>query len=163
MFDLSKLMSPIERPLYVLEATKAVGAAYFVATSSGSVGIKPPKYFLPPWRRWPHDIFQVLYNAGPLKDLDAPLEKFGSCYAFSKAKAEKLVREADDRKNGFRTGCIRPGHAIYAHGVENVSNISWDYLHRGGSPSYVFLIFPSIFIAAYAAFGLIVLKTNPRT
>ena len=147
--------------LHVLEAAKAAGATCVVATSSGSVGVKPPQFFLPPWRRRPRDMFQVVYDAGPPKGLDAPIDEFGSCYAFSKARAEKLVREADNRKNGFRTGCVRPGHAIYAHGVENASNLSWDYLRKGGTPSCV-LSYSLLHCGLCTALGLMSPKTDLR-
>lgn len=134
-FLASYLRVNVEGTRNVLAAAKRAGASVFVATSSGSIAARPPQYFLPPWRRWPVDIFQLSVNAEP-KGLDLPLENFGSCYSYSKARAEKLVRDADDAENGFRTGCIRPCHAIYGHGVDNVSSIVYEYLRRGGSPRY---------------------------
>jgi nucleoside-diphosphate-sugar epimerase len=114
----------------VLDAAKAAGASCFIATSSGSVGIWPVNFFLPPWK----SNLLVAENADP-KYENGGLEDFGSCYAYSKALAEKLVCDADNKKAGFRTGCLRPSHAIYGHGVTNSSSISYDYLRRGGSPT----------------------------
>ncbi len=120
----------------VLKAAQAAAASCFVATSSASVGLKPPTYFPWPWQRLPSNIWQLIPNAEPAT-LDGPLEAYGSCYAWSKARAEKLVRQANDPKADFLTGAIRPGHAIYGHGVENASSITFDYLRRGGSPSWI--------------------------
>lgn len=120
-----------------LEAAKAAKASVFIATSSGSIAVKPPSYFPWPWQRWPQNIYQFIPNAEPA-DLDAPLESFAACYAWSKAQAENMVRKANDPTSGFLTGTIRPAHAIYGHGVENPSSITWDYCRRGGSPSWIY-------------------------
>ena len=120
----------------VLAAAKSAGCSIFIATSSASVCLKPPAYFAAPWRRHPLNILQVSENADP-DNPDAPLEQYAGCYAYTKARAEKLVRDADSTKDGFRTGAIRPGHAIYGHGDENPMSIAYDYLRRGGSPTYV--------------------------
>lgn len=120
----------------VLEAARAAKASIFVATSSGSVALTPPSYFPWPWQRWPKNVYQFLPNAEPTT-LDAPLESFAACYAWTKAQAESMVRKANDPSSGFLTGAIRPAHAIYGHGVENPSSITWDYCRRGGSPSWI--------------------------
>lgn len=119
----------------VLSAAKAAaGCDVFIATSSASIGIRPVRFFFPPWQRYPANFVQFSSNAEP-KDLDAPLERFAGCYAYSKARAESVVRRADDRQGGFRTGAIRPGHAIYGHGDENPSSIVYDYMTRGYLPT----------------------------
>lgn len=120
---------------HVLEAAKNGGATCFVATASGSIGVHPPSFFISPFARWPYQIFQILskpnyYNAS------LPLSAYGSCYAYSKALAESYVLDA--HSPSLKTGCIRPGHAIYGAGVSNVSSISWSYLSRGGSPSWLY-------------------------
>jgi len=120
----------------VLKAAQAAGASCFIATSSASVGLKPPTYFPWPWQRWPKDVWQFIPNAEP-STLTGPLESYGSCYAWSKAQAENLVLQSNNPSAGFLTGAIRPGHAIYGHGVENSSSLTWDYLRRGGSPSWI--------------------------
>lgn len=79
---------------------------------------------------------QVLVNAEP-RSLDMDLEECASNYAFSKIQAKKIVRDADSKEDGFKTCCIRPGHAIYGRGIESPSSIAYDYLRRGGAPSYV--------------------------
>lgn len=150
----------------VLKAAQAAGASCLVATSSASVGLKPPTYFPWPWQRWPKNIWQFVPNAEPAT-LDGPLESYGSCYAWSKARAEKLVREANDPKAGFSTGCLRPGHAIYGHGLETSSSISWDYLRRGGSPTWITHVVTQFVHCANCSIGHLAMenalinKTNP--
>ncbi|KAJ9653442.1 hypothetical protein H2198_007390 [Neophaeococcomyces mojaviensis] len=126
----------IEGTRNVLKAAREAGASCFIATSSSSVGMKPPAFFPWPWQRWPKNLCQFLPNA-ERENLDDPLHEFGSCYSWSKAQAEQLVRSANDPRAKFLTGCIRPGHSIYGHGVQNTSSITYDYLRRGGSPSWI--------------------------
>lgn len=120
----------------VLAAAKSAGCSILIATSSSSVSMRPRSFFALPWGKFPKDGFQVC-NDLSMESLDRPLSDFFGCYAYSKARAEKLVREADDPENGFRTGVIRPGHAIYGHGDENPMSLTWDYLRRGGSPTWL--------------------------
>jgi len=125
----------IEGTRNILNAAQKAGADCFVATSSASVGLRIPSYFPWPWQRWPKDIYQFLPNADPTSP-DLPLGSYGTCYAWSKAQAEKLVRLANNDE--FRTGVIRPGHGIYGHGVENPNSLTWQYLSRGGSPTWLY-------------------------
>ena len=118
----------------VLEAAKRAGATCLVATSSGSVGITPCSFFISPLSRWPTNIFQILSKPNYF-DASLPLSAYGSCYAYSKALAESYVLSS--HSSNMKTGCIRPGHAIYGAGVSNVSSISWSYLSRGGSPTWL--------------------------
>lgn len=53
----------------VLEAARAAGADIFIATSSASVSIVPPKFWIWPWQSSPTDYFQVANE----KDFDSPL------------------------------------------------------------------------------------------
>jgi nucleoside-diphosphate-sugar epimerase len=124
----------VEGSKNVLRAAKSAGCDVFIATSSASIAIKPTNFFFPPWRRYPSSFVQFSDNAEP-QDMEGPLDQFAGCYAYSKTQAEKAVRDADDKDLGFRTGAIRPGHAIYGHGDENPSSIIYDYLRRGGIPS----------------------------
>jgi len=120
----------VEGTKNVIGAAKSAGCDIFIATSSASICIKPTNFFLAPWNRYPKTYVQFSDNADPpaLK-----LENFAGCYAYSKAVAEKVVTDADSKKAGFRTGAIRPGHAIYGHGDENPNSIAYDYLARGGT------------------------------
>lgn len=115
---------------HVLAAAKTYGASCFISTSSGSISIKPPSFFALP----PRDTIQFRPNAEPER-LQSSLEAFGTCYAWSKAQAERMVRSANQA--GFLTGCIRPGHAIYGEGVDNPSSLTWTYLQRGGAPTWL--------------------------
>ena len=129
---LSKYMEVnVEGTRNVLETAKLAGCDVFIATSSASVALRPQKFFFPPWQRYPKTFIHFSDNAEP-EDLNGPLEQFAGCYAYSKARAEKLVRDWDDKAAGFRTGTIRPGHAIYGHGDENPNSVVYDYLRRGG-------------------------------
>ncbi|KAL2132299.1 hypothetical protein VTI74DRAFT_3962 [Chaetomium olivicolor] len=114
----------------VMEAAREAGADIFVATSSGSVGIVPPKFWIWPWQTIPEDYFQVATE----KDFDAPLRphnRFFSNYARSKAEAERAIHAANT--NSFRTGSIRPGNPIYGQKTDPVigmvlrtgDNVSW--------------------------------------
>jgi nucleoside-diphosphate-sugar epimerase len=120
---------------YVLQAAKDAGATCLVATASGSIGMKPPSFFISPFTRWPSDIFQILSKPDPF-DATLSISAYGSCYAYSKAVAESYVLGANS--SSLKTGCIRPGHAIYGAGVKNVSSISWSYLSRGGAPTWLY-------------------------
>lgn len=118
----------------VLIAAREAGASILIATSSASVAIRAPSYFPYPWQRWPKNIAQVLPNAQPLPP-DAPLEEFAACYTWTKTKAEELVLKANI-EGGMLTGAIRPGHAIYG-AAESPSSVTYDYLRRGGAPSWI--------------------------
>lgn len=119
----------------IVDAARDAGASCFIYTSSGSVNQTRAEFLIPPWRKYPKGMFQVLESTHPRGK--EPLENFPNCYAYSKARAEQFVRDADDKAAGFRTGCIRPGHAIYANGIERSSSIIWDYLNRGGTPTWL--------------------------
>lgn len=130
----------IEGTANVLEASKSAGCDIFIATSSGSISLSPPTFLplLPTLN--PKKFLQLLPNAEPVEhNLLSPLESFGSCYAYSKARAEHLVRSSNDASCAFRTGVIRPAHAIYGPtcGSPNPNSISYDYLRRGGGPTWL--------------------------
>lgn len=154
VFHCAALISPYDRhkdflPIYVkvningtanvIKAAQGAGASCFIATSSASVGLKKPNYFGWPWQsRAETRTWQFAPNAEPPSEpRNDSIAPYGSCYAWSKAQAELLVRRAHDKSSRFLTGAIRPGHAIYGHGVENPSSVTWDYLRRGGSPSWI--------------------------
>jgi nucleoside-diphosphate-sugar epimerase len=120
---------------HVLEAAKGAGATCLVATASGTVGMKPPSYFISPFTRWSKNALQILSEPEPF-NANLPISGYNSCYSYSKAVAESYVLGANSPS--LRTGCVRPGHAIYGAGVSNVSSISWSYLSRGGSPTWLF-------------------------
>ena len=130
----------IEGTANVLEASKSAGCDIFIATSSGSISLSRPTFLplLPTLKA--KNFLQILPNADPVQhNLLSPLESFGSCYAYSKARAEHLVRSSNDASSAFRTGVIRPAHAIYGPtcGSPNPNSISYDYLRRGGGSTWL--------------------------
>ena len=130
----------IEGTANILEASKSAGCDTFIATSSGSISLSPPTFLPLLPILTPQKFLQLLPNAEPVEHhLLSPLTSFGSCYAFSKARAEHLVRSSNDPSSAFRTGVIRPAHAIYGPtcGSPNPNSISYDYLRRGGSPTWL--------------------------
>jgi nucleoside-diphosphate-sugar epimerase len=98
---------------HVLAAAREAGADVFVATSSGSIAIRPCDYWIPPWRRLPRNFVQLYPDPGKDENLRARNEYCGN-YAISKAQAEHLVCKANDGHK-FRTGCIRPACGVYGN------------------------------------------------
>lgn len=120
----------------VIRAARTSGASILIATSSASISLVATSYFPWPWESLPKNYWQLLPNADR-EPLIRPLEDYGSCYSWSKAAAEHSVRQANNPEANFLTGCIRPGHAIYGHGGAYEFSLTWDYLRRGGSPSWI--------------------------
>lgn len=118
----------------VVDAAKQAGASCFVSTSSGSVCLHRPSFWIAPWSKYPTNGVQVLSDSSARPR--AHDEFFGN-YAVSKSIAERIVLEADDPKSKFRTGCIRPANGIYGVGKDNGVTIPTQYLSKGGAPMYV--------------------------
>lgn len=116
----------------VLNASKKAGATCFISTSSGSIAIHSPTFWIPPWESLPRDITQVLSDDAVIAQRH---EDFFGNYAVTKIEAERIVREADDPKSNFRTGCIRPANGIYGIGSDASMTITGVYLRSGGSPT----------------------------
>ncbi|KAK3984824.1 hypothetical protein QBC44DRAFT_300501 [Cladorrhinum sp. PSN332] len=107
-------VSPVNRDgaINVVNAAKAAGADIFIGTSSCSVSVKPPSFWIWPWQSLPKNFFHICDD----KDFDAPLRpqnEFFANYARSKAEAERYILSANSAS--FRTGTIRPGNAIYGN------------------------------------------------
>ncbi|KAK8213847.1 putative 3-beta hydroxysteroid dehydrogenase/isomerase family protein [Phyllosticta capitalensis] len=117
---------------YVLDAARTAGADIFVATSSGSIAIRPLQPWLSPFQRWPIGYYQRLTDAD--YDLHRPHGGYYGNYPESKARAEALVRAADDPKARFRTGCIRPASGVYGSRFDNTVGA---YLRTGGGPDWL--------------------------
>lgn len=117
----------------VLEAAKAAGASCFIATSSGSVGLRRASFWIPPWINAPKRLVQVLSDRA--SDQPKEHDKFFGNYAVSKYQAENLVRGADSAESGFRTGCIRPANGIYGIGADGSGSILGLYLRSSGNPT----------------------------
>jgi nucleoside-diphosphate-sugar epimerase len=122
----------------VLTAAKQHCASCFISTSSGSVLIRRPSFWIAPWTKWPKGVVQVLSDA-----TETPKEhdQFFGNYAVSKAEAERIVRAADSIESKFRTGCIRPVNGIYGVGDTTITGM---YLLKGGAPTYVLIPFTSL-------------------
>lgn len=117
----------------VLKAAKKAGAGCLIATSSGSVTIRPVSFWIAPWTQAPTNLAQVMKDTD---DLPKEHDQFFGNYAASKAEAEGIVRGADDLASNFRTGCIRPANGIYGIGVDNCATIVGRYLRGGGDPRW---------------------------
>ncbi|KIJ51055.1 hypothetical protein M422DRAFT_74407 [Sphaerobolus stellatus SS14] len=105
----------------VVAAARAVGADVLVYTSTASVTTRANRFWVFPWERYPKHFVQVLNDESPLPQTHY---EFFSNYAASKAKAEKLVRDAHKTKlpqgGILRTGCIRPGNGVYGPGGDTL-------------------------------------------
>ncbi|KAF2433022.1 dehydrogenase-like protein [Tothia fuscella] len=115
----------------VVAAAKSAGCSILIATSSASLAVRPPRFWLLPWEKWPKGYFQLLDE----KDAEEPVRKHGEYfgnYGFTKALGEKLILEADEA--GFRTGSIRPGNGIYGNKYDQTSG---NYLRRGDVPTWI--------------------------
>ncbi|KAF1990961.1 NAD(P)-binding protein [Aulographum hederae CBS 113979] len=104
----------------------------FISTSSATVTAYAPEIWLPPWKRWPKHYIQVIES----KDVSVDEEDFAdySNYAITKSAGERIVRKADDGEQGFRTGVLRPGCAVY--GAEDDSTVG-NMMKTGGTVRYV--------------------------
>ncbi|TLD07559.1 hypothetical protein PgNI_10979 [Pyricularia grisea] len=104
----------------LVEEAQAAGADVFIATSSGSVSIRPVEFWISPWElltKGPRYHAQVLDESDFWKPLRPHHEYFGN-YPASKAFAERIVCGANSDK--MRTGCIRPANGIYGNPTDNI-------------------------------------------
>ncbi|RHZ61925.1 putative 3-beta hydroxysteroid dehydrogenase/isomerase family protein [Aspergillus thermomutatus] len=122
---------------HVLTAAKQHGASCFVSTSSGSVVLRRPSFWIAPWTKWPKGVVQILSDA---TETPKQHDQFFGNYAVSKAEAERIVRAADSLESNFRTGCIRPTNGIYGVGD---TTITGRYLLAGGAPSWTYPVIQS--------------------
>lgn len=122
----------------VVDAARRFGADIFVSTTSGSISIKPIKFWIAPWKlwdksgsKWPKHFWQVLDE----KDFYEPMrphEGYFANYPASKAAAERIVCAANSET--FRTGCIRPANGVYGNPTDNTVG---GPLKAGDYPTYV--------------------------
>lgn len=103
----------------IIAASKEAGADMLVATSSGSIALRPIQPWIAPWTKFPGRFFQ-LYDESDAYASERPHEEYFANYAVSKARAERLVMKANGE--GLKTGCIRPASGVY--GNENDHNIA---------------------------------------
>ena len=121
--------------LNVISASKEIGANTLVYTSSASVSVRCSRFWLWPWEMRPAFFVQVY------KDDETNQPKQGhlfSNYAVSKVLAENAVRAADksptNKSHTLRTGCIRPGNAVYGPGGDMTCGA---YLLRKYNPTWI--------------------------
>lgn len=100
----------------VLAAARHVSADVLVSTSSASIAIRPVEMWGNPFK-WPRYCAQVLDERDFFEPL-RPHEEFFGNYPASKAKAERIICAANGKQ--LRTGCIRPGNAVYGHPTDNI-------------------------------------------
>lgn len=133
----------------VVSAAQFIGATVLIYTSSGSVGLRNTRFLLWPWEKEPEMFLQVL-NDDDVEKRAAPRrhEDFFSNYAASKMEAETFVRASDKEatrsstgtKKVLRTGCIRPGNAIFGPGGDQLCGA---YLMRQNNPTWVLTVIQS--------------------
>ncbi|KAJ5774493.1 hypothetical protein N7457_009389 [Penicillium paradoxum] len=124
----------------ILNASKLAGATVFISTSSGSIALHQPNFWIAPWATEPSRVVQVISDSTKLPESH---EQFFSNYAVTKTEAERLVRAADDLTSNFRTGCIRPTNGIYGTGGEANAAVTDIYLRNGGNPTWAHPIMQS--------------------
>ncbi|KAI9655374.1 MAG: hypothetical protein M1821_005521 [Bathelium mastoideum] len=96
----------------VVSAAKRNGADIFIATSSGSVALRPVNFWIPPWKNAIDRVVQLFKD--PLEDHNLrPHNDYFANYSMTKAQAEDIVLKA--HSESFRTGAIRPVCAIYGN------------------------------------------------
>jgi len=100
----------------VITAAKEAGADIFVATSSGSIAIRPVNLWVAPWTQWPKNFFQ-LYDESDAYGCERPHNDYFANYAASKAEMEHMVM----KENGpnLKTGCIRPANGVYGNELDH--------------------------------------------
>ncbi|CAI7647667.1 unnamed protein product [Penicillium glandicola] len=117
----------------VLNAAKAAGATAFIWTSSGSIALHKPTFWIAPWATQPKRVVQVISDSTKLPESH---DQFFGNYAVTKTEAERLVRAADNPETNFRTGCIRPTNGVHGTGGQD-NNVTTDlHLRNGGSPTW---------------------------
>lgn len=126
---------------HVIDAARAVGAKILLYTSSASIAVHRTRFFLWPWENEPRLFVQVLRDGGNDSALPKRHDEFFSNYAATKMRADRLVQQADRTPSGFagssgvlRTGCLRPGNAIYGPQGDMYAGA---YLARKSNPSWV--------------------------
>lgn len=99
----------------VMSAAKKAGADIFIATSSGSISIRPINFWIPPWKKMADNLVQV-YKDPDKDETIRPHEDYFGNYAMTKAQAEDKVLRAHGES--FRTGVIRPACGIYGNQLD---------------------------------------------
>mgnify|MGYP001327276781 CR=1 FL=1 len=105
---------------HVVDAARRAGADVLVSTTSASISIRPVELWVPPWRLLRGEGPRRFWQALDERDFFEPLrehEEFYANYAASKARAERIICEANSSE--FRTGCVRPANGVYGNFTDN--------------------------------------------
>ncbi|KAJ3513468.1 hypothetical protein NLJ89_g2939 [Agrocybe chaxingu] len=131
----------------VIASAKAAGADILIYTSSGSLPLCRTSFWFLPWKRCPETVVQVLNDTTPIAEEH---DGFFSNYPYTKALAEKLVRDSHNPEAGFRTGILRPGAAIYGRG----DGMSFDgLLSKMVNPSWMHSTVQSVIYVENASYA----------
>lgn len=121
----------------VINASKAIGANTLIYTSSASVFVRCSRFWLWPWEKRPAFFIQAYKDDDGTNSLKQPHTLFSN-YAISKMLAETAVRDADKsptiKSHTLRTGCIRPGNAVFGPGGDMTCEA---YLVRKHNPTWI--------------------------
>ncbi|KAF8122689.1 hypothetical protein EV363DRAFT_1553548 [Boletus edulis] len=116
----------------IINASKDIGAHTLIYTSSASIFVRCSRFWLWPWEKRPAFFIQLYKDDDNLPNLSY------SNYAVSKVLSEKVVRAADksptSRSHTLRTGCIRPGNAVFGPGGDMACEA---YLVRKHNPTWI--------------------------
>ncbi|KXN88706.1 3beta-hydroxysteroid-dehydrogenase/decarboxylase isoform 2 [Leucoagaricus sp. SymC.cos] len=129
-------------------AARACGATVFIFTSSASIPVVRTRFWVWPWEKHPKTFVQVANDdeATTVR----PQNRYFSNYAYTKHLAERVVCEAHSPDEGFRTGCLRPGNAIFGSGGDLSAGA---YLFRAENPSWVSPIIQPFTYVENASYG----------
>lgn len=100
----------------IINAAKEAGADILIATSSGSIAIRPVNPWVTPWTKWPKNFFQ-LYDESDADGPERPHNDFFANYAASKAAMERMVMKENGRN--IKTGCVRPASGVYGNELDH--------------------------------------------
>ncbi|KAL1840814.1 hypothetical protein VTJ49DRAFT_7713 [Mycothermus thermophilus] len=102
----------------VVDAARKAGADVLVATTSGSIALRPVGVWVDPWKVMRSCLLPLWVLDE--RDFFAPLrprEEFYANYPASKAAAERLVCGVNGPE--MRTGCVRPVNGVYGDPTDN--------------------------------------------
>jgi nucleoside-diphosphate-sugar epimerase len=119
----------------VIDACRAAGASVLIYTSSGSVAVRNTRFLLWPWEKSPERFVQSFSDTD--KEMPSAHDEFFANYAYTKIKAEELMKAADGTTtNGvtLRTGAIRPGNGVYGPGGDLLCGA---FLVRRVNPTWI--------------------------
>ncbi|KAH7919054.1 NAD(P)-binding protein [Leucogyrophana mollusca] len=131
-----------------LTVSREYGVDLFVFTSSASIPVRRTRHWIWPWQRHAETLVQIVNDT--ISNVPRKHNDFFSNYAYTKSLAEELVRGSDSPGEGFRTGCLRPGNAIFGPGGDLVAG---PYLARGTNPSWTAPIIQSFTYVENASYA----------